>query len=122
MNLGTNLYLRAEPLHTCGILTLLDIEGHRITAFLGNLSRWHEPAPDVRHRTHGRCENRINTLKSTGLGKLPFTSFAANQARAQTAALAMNLTLWLQLPACPTRDGPGSGAATLARPAPRDGR
>jgi hypothetical protein len=98
---GTNLYLRAEPLHPGAQPTLLDIDGHRITAFLTNSPRWHGPFLDARHRARGRCENRIKTLKNTGLGKLPFFDFAANQAWANIAALACNLVAWLQLTALP---------------------
>ena len=99
---GTNLYLRAEPLHPGAQPTLLDADGHRITAFLTNSPRWHGPTLDARHRARGRCENRIKTLKNTGLGKLPFFDFPANQAWATIAALAMNLVSWLQLTALPT--------------------
>jgi len=99
---GTNLYLRAEPLHPGAQPTLLDADGHRITAFLTNSPRWHGPTLDARHRARGRCENRIKTLKNTGLGKLPFFDFPANQAWANIAALAMNLVSWLQLTALPT--------------------
>ncbi|WP_346925594.1 IS1380 family transposase [uncultured Arthrobacter sp.] len=99
---GTNLYLRAEPLHPGAQATLLDADGHRITAFLTNSPRWHGPTLDARHRARGRCENRIKTLKNTGLGKLPFFDFHANQAWATIAALAMNLVSWLQLTALPT--------------------
>ncbi|GAA1134359.1 IS1380 family transposase [Arthrobacter flavus] len=98
---GTNIYLRAEPLHPGAQPTLLDLDGHRITAFLTNSPRWHAPALDARHRARGRCENRIKTLKKTGLGKLPFHSFAANQAWALLASLALNLTSWLQLTCLP---------------------
>lgn len=69
--------------------------------FLTNAPRWHGPFLDARHRARGRCENRIKTLKNTGLGKLPFYDFAANQAWAHIAALASNLTSWLQLAALP---------------------
>jgi hypothetical protein len=99
---GTNLYLRAEPLHPGAQATLLDLDGHRVTAFLTNSPIWHGPALDARHRARGRCENRIKTLKNTGLGKLPFFDFHANQAWANIAALAMNLVSWLQLAALPT--------------------
>lgn len=99
---GTNLYLRAEPLHPGAQPTLLDLDGHRITAFLTNSPTWHGPALDARHRGRGRCENRIKTLKNIGLGKLPFFDFHANQAWANIAALAMNLLSWLQLAALPT--------------------
>lgn len=99
---GTNLYLRAEPLHPGAQATLLDTDGHRVTAFLTNAPRWHGPTLDARHRARGRCENRIKTLKNTGLGKLPFYDVHANQAWASLAALAMNLISWLQLAALPT--------------------
>ncbi|MET3176389.1 UNVERIFIED_ORG: hypothetical protein ABIB52_004264 [Arthrobacter sp. UYCu721] len=99
---GTNLYLRAEPLHPGAQATLLDTDGHRVTAFLTNSPCWHGPTLDARHRARGRCENRIKTLKNTGLGKLPFFDFHANQAWANIAALAMNLVSWLQLAALPT--------------------
>jgi hypothetical protein len=101
---GTNLFLRAEPLHPGAQPTLLDIDGHRITAFLTNSPRWHGPFLDARHRARGRCENRIKTLKNTGLGKLPFFDFAANQAWANIAALACNFVAWLQLTALPGGD------------------
>ena len=98
---GTKLFLRAEPLHPGAQPTLLDTDGHRITAFLTNSPRWHGPFLDARHRARGRCENRIKTLKNTGLGKLPFFDFAANQAWADIAALAFNLVSWIQLAALP---------------------
>lgn len=98
---GTNIYLRAEPLHPGATPTLLDVDGHRITAFLTNSPHWHGPHLDARHRGRGRCENRIKTLKNTGLGKLPFASFAANQAWATIAALASNLISWLQISTIP---------------------
>ncbi|MDQ0278871.1 hypothetical protein QO003_003174 [Arthrobacter silviterrae] len=47
---GTNLYLRAEPLHPGAQATLLDADGHRLTAFLTNSPRWHGPTLDARHR------------------------------------------------------------------------
>jgi hypothetical protein len=40
-------------------------------------------------------------VKNTGLGKLPFFDFAANQAWANIAVLASNLISWLQLAALP---------------------
>jgi hypothetical protein len=98
---GTKLFLRAEPLHPGAQPTLLDVDGHRITALLTNAPRWHGPFLDARHRARGRCENRIKTLKNTGLGKLPFFDFAANQAWANIAALAFNLVSWIQLTALP---------------------
>ena len=46
-------------------------------------------------------DNRIKTLKNTGLGKLPYWSFAANQAWANLAMFALNLVSWLQLVVLP---------------------
>jgi hypothetical protein len=115
------LFLRAEPLHPGAQPSLLDVDGHRITALLTNSPRWHGPFLDARHRARGRCENRIKTLKNTGLGKLPFFDFAANQAWANIAALAFNLVSWLQLTAHPDGHPPrlgtsNAGATGSSRP------
>jgi Transposase DDE domain group 1 len=59
----------AHRVHPGAQPTLLDTDGHRITAFLTNSPRWHGPFLDARHRARGRCENRIKTLKNTGLGE-----------------------------------------------------
>lgn len=40
---GTNLSLRAEPLHSGAQATLLDPDAHRMPAFLTNSPRWHGP-------------------------------------------------------------------------------
>ncbi|MGP5384046.1 IS1380 family transposase [Glutamicibacter arilaitensis] len=98
---GTRIYLRAEPLHPGAKATLFDTDGNRVTAFLTNSPRFNVAFLDARHRARGRCENRIKTLKSTGLGKLPYWSFTANQAWADLAMLALNMVSWLQLAALP---------------------
>ncbi|MCW4464207.1 IS1380 family transposase [Glutamicibacter sp. MNS18] len=98
---GTRIYLRAEPLHPGAKASLFDTDGNRITAFLTNAPRYNPAFLDARHRARGRCENRIKTLKATGLGKLPYWSFAANQAWTNLAVLAMNLTCWIQLAMLP---------------------
>ncbi|WP_279403523.1 transposase, partial [Arthrobacter sp. JCM 19049] len=76
-------------------------------AFLTNAPRYNVAFLDARHRARGRCENRIKTLKSTGLGKLPYWSFAANQAWINVAVLAMNLTSWIQLTLLPVNHPAG---------------
>ena len=98
---GTRIYLRAEPLHPGAKATLFDTDGNRVTAFLTDSPRFNVAFLDARHRARGRCENRIKTLKSTGLGKLPYWSFTANQAWADLAMLALNLVSWLQLAVLP---------------------
>ncbi|WP_159609851.1 IS1380 family transposase [Glutamicibacter sp. JC586] len=99
---GTRIYLRAEPLHPGAKANLFDTDGNRVTAFLTNSPRFNVAFLDARHWARGRCENRIKTLKSTGLGKLPYWSFAANQAWADLAMLALNLVSWLQLAVLPS--------------------
>lgn len=94
---GSRIYLRAEPLHPGAKASLFDTDGNRVTAFLTNSPRYDPAFLDARHRARARCENRIKSLKAAGLGKLPFTSFAANQAWANLAMFAYNLTAWLQL-------------------------
>ena len=61
---GTKLFLRAELLHPGASPSLLEIDGHWVTAFLTNSPRWHGPFLDAPHRARGRCENRIKTLKA----------------------------------------------------------
>ena len=92
---GTRIYLRAEPLHPGAKANLFDTDGNRVTAFLTNAPRFNVAFLDARHRARGRCENRIKTLKSAGLGKLPYWSFAANQAWANLAMFALNLVSWV---------------------------
>ncbi|PQZ86552.1 IS1380 family transposase [Arthrobacter sp. MYb222] len=99
---GTRIYVRAEPLHPGAKANLFDTDGNRVTAFLTNAPRFNVAFLDARHRARGRCENRIKTLKSAGLGKLPYWSFAANQAWADLAMLALNLVSWLQLAVLPS--------------------
>ena len=98
---GTRIYLRAEPLHPGAKANLFDTDGNRVTAFLTNSPRFNVAFLDARHRARGRCENRIKTLKNTGLGKLPYWSFAANQAWADLAMFVVNLVSWLQLAVLP---------------------
>lgn len=104
---GTRLHLRAEPLHPGANASLFDTDGNRVTAFLTDAPRYNVAFLDARHRARGRCENRIKTLKNTGLGKLPYHSYAANTAWANLAMFAMNLVSWLQLAVLPTGHAAG---------------
>ena len=72
-----------------------------MTAFLTNAPRFDPAFLDVRHRARGRCENRIQSLKAAGLGKLPFFAFGANQAWANLSMFASNLVICLQLAVLP---------------------
>ncbi|MBP2376074.1 IS1380 family transposase [Paeniglutamicibacter psychrophenolicus] len=105
---GTRLYLRAEPLHPGAQASLFDVDGHRVTAFLTNAPRWNVAFLDARHRARGRCENRIKTLKNSGMGKLPFFGISANQLWTDLAVLAMNLVAWMPLAILPAGHDAGS--------------
>ena len=52
---------------------------------------------EARHRPHARVEDRIRTGKNTGIGHLPSTSFALNQAWCVAASIACDLLRWLRL-------------------------
>jgi len=52
---------------------------------------------EARHRAHAIVEDRVRALKSTGLGNLPFSAFAPNQAWLEAALCAHDLTVWTQL-------------------------
>jgi hypothetical protein len=52
---------------------------------------------EARHRPHARVEDRIRTGKNTGIGHLPSTSFALNQAWCVAATIACDLLCWLRL-------------------------
>lgn len=99
---GTRIHLRAEPLHPGAKASLFDTDGNRVTAFLTNAPRYNVAFLDARHRARGRCENRIKTLKNTGLGKFPYFSYAVNEAWANLAMFAMNLVSWIGLAILPS--------------------
>ena len=93
----TLTYLWEETLHPGAKATSFVTDGNRATAFFADSPRFNVAFLDAQHRARGRCENRIKTLKNTGLGKLPYWSITANQACADLAMFAWNLVSWLQL-------------------------
>ena len=52
---------------------------------------------EARHRPHARVEDRIRTAKDTGLGHLPGTGMALNQAWICAAQIGIDLLCWLRL-------------------------
>lgn len=74
---GTRAIIRRERPHPGASLRLWDHDGWRhqvtLTNDLGEVVDL-----ELVHRTHARVENRIKDLKDTGLGRLPFGSWAAN--------------------------------------------
>jgi len=88
---GTLIYLRAELLHPGAKASLFDGDGRRITAFITDAPRYNIVFLKARHWARGRRKNKNKTLRSTGLDKLLYWSFTANQAGIKMAVLAMNL-------------------------------
>ena len=95
---GMRVIARRERPHPGAQLRLTDHEGWRITCFATNTRGpgWTLAALEVRHRQRARAEDRIRTLKDTGLRNLPFHGFAQNQIWLEIIALASDLLTWTQ--------------------------
>jgi hypothetical protein len=66
-----------------------DVSSHKLMHQLGFL--------EARHRAHARVEHRIRVAKVTGLGRFPSREYSINQVWIQIAAIAADLSAWLQL-------------------------
>lgn len=96
---GMRVIARRERPHPGAQLRLTDHNGWRITCFATNTprsARWRLADLEVRHRQRARCEDRIRTLKDTGLRNLPFHDYAKNRIWVEIAALAADLLTWSQ--------------------------
>jgi len=98
---GMRVIVRKERPHPGAQLRIIDVDGHRITAFATN-TKTGGPAtqlPDLelRHRRRARCEDRIRVSKDTGLMNLPLQGFAQNQVWCAIVALAVEITAWMQM-------------------------
>lgn len=89
---------RRERPHPGAQLRLTDHNGWRITCFVTNTRGpgWTLAALEVRHRQRARCEDRIRSLKDTGLRNLPFHDYAKNRIWVEIVALAADLLAWTQ--------------------------
>ena len=89
---------RRERPHPGAQLRLTDHNGWRITCFTTNTKGpgWTLAALEVRHRERARCEDRIRSLKDTGLRNLPFHDYAKNRIWVEVIALAADLLAWMQ--------------------------
>jgi hypothetical protein len=95
---GMRVIVRREQPHPGAALTLFEAaDGWRYQAFATNTTIGQLSHLEARHRAHARVEDRIRVAKDTGLGRLPSRDFAINTVWAQIAALATDLTCWLQL-------------------------
>jgi hypothetical protein len=74
-----------------------EADGWRYTASVTNTATGQLQWLEARHRAHARAEDCIRCAKDTGLRRLPSREFAINQACCTAAAIATDLTAWLQL-------------------------
>ncbi|MGI3780193.1 MAG: IS1380 family transposase [Janthinobacterium lividum] len=95
---GMRLVVRREKPHPGAGLTLFEqADGWRYQAFVTNTRTGQLGFLEARHRAHARVEDRIRVAKDAGLGRLPSREFTINQVWVQIAAIAADLTCWLQL-------------------------
>jgi len=94
---GSRLIVRRERPHPGAQLSFTDVDGHRFQCFITDQEDDDLAALEARHRAHAIVEDRVRELKSTGLGNLPFSAFAPNQAWLEAALCAHDLTVWTQL-------------------------
>jgi hypothetical protein len=106
---GTRVICRREKPHPGAQLRLWDTDGYRHQVTLTN-SAGDAVALELRQRRHARVENSIKALRDTGLDRMPFASFAANQAWLELVLTAADLLAWLRL---------GCLDGTLARAEPK---
>ena len=93
---GTRAICRREQPHPGAQLRLWDINGWRHQVTLTN-SHGDALALELRHRRHARVENSIKALRDSGLDRMPFRSFAANQAWLELVLTGADLLAWLRL-------------------------
>jgi len=93
---GTRAICRREKPHPGAQLRLWDTDGYRHQVTLTN-SAGDALALECRQRLHARVENSIKALRDTGLDRMPFTKFAANQAWLELVLGGADLLAWLRL-------------------------
>ena len=77
-------------------LRFTGIQGHRFTWFATSTNPGQLADLELRHR-RARCEDRIRCAKETGLRNLPLQGYTQNQVWCEIAALASELTAWMQM-------------------------
>jgi hypothetical protein len=93
---GTLAICRREKPHPGAQLRLWDTGGYRHQVTLTN-SAGDPLALELRQRRHARVENCIKALRQSGLDRMPFSSFAMNQAWLELVLAGTDLLAWLRL-------------------------
>lgn len=105
---GTRLIIRREPAHPGAQRSLFPSMNFRFWGHYTDQSG--DPvALDVSMRAHAHVENHLARLKDSGLERMPFTNFDANQAWLQIVYWSADLVCWFQLLCC-------TGATAAAAP------
>ncbi len=94
---GTRAIVRRERAHPGAKLRLWDYDGWRHQVVLTNDTHPDIARLELRHRRHAQVENRIKNLKDTGLARLPFHAWDANQVWVELVAVAGLLLAALQV-------------------------
>lgn len=93
---GTRAICRREKPHPGAQLRLWDADGYRHQVTLTN-SSGDAVALELRQRRHARVENSIKALRQSGLDRMPFASFAMNQAWLELVLTGSDLLAWLRV-------------------------
>lgn len=93
---GTRAICRREKPHPGAALRLWDTHGYRHQVTLTN-SAGDVTVLELRQRRHARVENCIKGLRQSGLDRMPFGSFAMNQAWLELVLAGTDLLAWLRL-------------------------
>jgi hypothetical protein len=94
---GMRVIARRERPHPGAQLRITDHEGWRVTVFATNTRGGRLADLEVRHRLRARAEDRIRSLKDTGMTNLPLQVFGKNQIWLELVQLAAELLTWTQL-------------------------
>jgi hypothetical protein len=93
---GTRLIVRRERPHPGAQLSFTDLDGHRFQCFITDQPGDDLAALEQAHRQHAEVEDRVKTVKATGVSHLPFHAFAPNAAWLELALSAHDLMVWTQ--------------------------
>ncbi len=92
---GTRLICRRERPHPGARLSVFDCEtGYRHTAFITDQGDEGIAALELRRRRRAKVEDAIRIGKETGMRRMPFAAFEANQAWLEISLAAQALLRW----------------------------
>jgi hypothetical protein len=94
---GMRVIVRKERAHPGAQLRFTDRDGLRLTAFATNTTTGQLPVLELQQRRRARCEDRIRSMKDTGLRGLPLQGFDQNRIWIEIACLATELITWMQI-------------------------